>query len=224
MTDDMLTFPKAAEYLKVSIRVIEDFVEENIFIKHKKRGGYKISKQDIDDWLDNLNDRGQIEFAKKKTVCRFRDYFSPDNILFDFNVENKYEAIATMCKFAKDRKIVRDNTWLYEVVVAREDLVSTAYGNSIALLHPRHMNHSKIKEPTILFGRSNKKVDFDADDGKLVDMYFLLLLKNDKQHLFSLSYLSKFLRDAANIKLLKTTQDPQKIIDAITKNFYQGEK
>jgi mannitol/fructose-specific phosphotransferase system IIA component len=34
-------------------------------------------------------------------------------------------------------KLVRDARWLYEVVVAREELISTAIGNGVALLHPR---------------------------------------------------------------------------------------
>ncbi|MEA1972428.1 MAG: PTS sugar transporter subunit IIA, partial [Candidatus Cloacimonadota bacterium] len=158
---------------------------------------------------------------KKKTVCRFRDYFAPANIKTDFSVENKYEAIATMCKFAKDVKVVRDNSWLYEVVVAREDLVSTAYGNGVALLHPRHINHSKIKKPTILFGRADKGVDFDADDRQLVNLYFLLLLKDDKQHLFSLSYISRFLKVKENLDFLNKEKDANKIVEVLTKNFYK---
>jgi len=221
MAENMLTLKKAAEYLKVSERVISNFLDEGIFEKVRKRGGFKISQDSIDDWLNSLDEREQIQFAQKKTICRFKDYFEPEFVFFDFDVDNKYESIAQMCKYAKDLGIVRDNTWLYEVVVAREDLVSTAYGNGIALLHPRHMNHSKIKVPTILFGRSNQEVDFDATDGKLVNMYFLLLLKDDKQHLFSLSYISRFLKKEDNIEFLRTETDPQKIVSRITDEFYE---
>jgi mannitol/fructose-specific phosphotransferase system IIA component (Ntr-type) len=136
----------------------------------------------------------------------------------DFHADNKYEAIAEMSKKAKDLKIVKDHRWLYQVVVAREELVSTAIGKGVALLHPRHLHPSKVKKPAIIFGRSKNDVEFDAIDNQPVRLFFMLLLHNDAQHLFSISYISKLLMNETNLKVLRSTSSTEEIEKALTKN------
>jgi len=148
----------------------------------------------------------------KRTICRFQDYFKIENIFLDFEADNKYEAIAVMSRKARDLKLVRDHRWLYEVVVAREELVSTAVGEGVAMLHPRHMHPTKIKTPSILFGRSVQGVEFDAPDNQPVSIFFMLLLHNDMQHLFSLSFLSKFLKTGDNLQTLLNANTPEDIM------------
>jgi len=141
---------------------------------------------------------------------------NPENIFLDFKAENKYDAIRILSEKAKDLKLVRDARWLYEVVVAREELISTAIGNGVALLHPRHLHPSKIKAPSILFGRSAEGVDFDAPDNKPVNIFFMLLLHNDKQHLFSLSYISKLIMNPVILESFSTATSPEEIHRSLT--------
>ena len=198
----MLTIPETAEYLKVSEAVVQEMLQSNVL---KKSGNFKvlkIKKSDIDGWLAKLNPKEEESLALKRVICRFQDYFKPEHITLDFTADNKYEAISLMSKKARDLKIVKDYRWLYEVVVAREELVSTAVGKGVAMLHPRHMHPMKIKEPTILFGRAVEGVEFDAPDDMPVNLFFMLLLHNDKQHLFSLSFITKYLMHEENIKKL----------------------
>ncbi len=140
----------------------------------------------------------------------------PENIFLDVKAENKYDAIRILSEHAKSLKLVRDARWLYEVVVAREELISTAIGNGVALLHPRHLHPSKIKAPSILFGRADEGVDFDAPDNKPVNIFFMLLLHNDKQHLFSLSYISKLVQNPEVLDMFLKAHDKEEIHTALT--------
>ena len=140
----------------------------------------------------------------------------PENIFLEFDAENKYDAIRVLSEKAKDLKLVRDARWLYEVVVAREELISTAIGNGVALLHPRHLHPSKIKTPSIIFGRSKEPVDFDAPDNKPVNIFFMLLLHNDKQHLFSLSYISKLIMNPEILASFSTASTKEDIHASLT--------
>ena len=212
----LLTLKQAAAYLRVTDSVIKEMVHSGIFESVKKGNTVKIQKVDIDEWLDNLSDVENEHLALKKAVCRFTDYFKAKFIFLDFEAANKFEAIAEMAKKAKDLKIVRDHRWLYQVVIAREELVSTAIGDGVALLHPRHHHPSKIKKPTILFGRSKQGIDFDAIDNKPVNLFFMLLLHDDVQHLFSISYISKFLLHEENLNILCNATTHKEIADALT--------
>lgn len=216
MPKKLITLKEASKFLKLNDKIVKDMVEAEIFPAVKQGRSIKIDKNDIEEWLANLNESEEEQLALRRTVCRFQDYFSPKNIKMEFEADNKYEAIGELSKFARERKIVRDHRWLYNVVVAREELVSTAVGKEIAFLHPRHTHPTKIKEPTIIFARNLDGVDFDAIDNKPVKFFFMLLLHNDKQHLFSLSYLSKFMLNPKNIEALETAKTPQAIYNIIT--------
>ena len=70
--------------------------------------------------------------------------------------------------------------------------------------------------PSILFGRSNEGVDLDAPDNKPVNIFFMLLLHNDKQHLFSLSYISKLIMNPDNLASFLSATDAEEIHKALT--------
>lgn len=207
MEKKLITKSEAAEYLKVTESVIDEMVAQNLFETKTVAKAVKIELTSIDSWLESLNEQEIKDLALKKTVCRFREYFRPECIFLDFEAKTKYEAIRVMSEKAKELRLVKDARWLYEVVVAREELVSTAVGNGVALLHPRHLHPTKIKKPTVLFGRCPEGVDFDSIDEKPVTLFFMLLLHDDKQHLFSLSYLSKIMLNLDNVKILNSTND-----------------
>ncbi len=216
MTKKLFTVNQAANYLKVTDSVVKEMIKGNVFNSIKKGNTQYIEVAEVEEWLNNLNEREVEKLALQRSVCRFSDYFSPKNIYLDFHAENKYEAIAAMSKKAKELKLVKDHRWLYQVVVAREELVSTAIGKGVALLHPRHFHPNKVKKPSILFGRSSDEIEFDALDNQPVDIFFMLLLHNDMQHLFSISYISKFLMKEANLNILKNSQNKDEIVKALT--------
>lgn len=211
MDKKLLTISEAAEHLKVTENVIEKMIAEKLFDTKTVGKVVKVPLVSIEGWLESLNEQEIKDLAEKKTICRFREYFRPECIFLDFEAKTKYEAIRVMSEKAKELRLVKDARWLYEVVVAREELVSTAVGNGVALLHPRHLHPTKIKRPTVIFGRCPEGVDFDSIDEKPVTLFFLLLLHDDKQHLFSLSYLSKIMLDEENIKILNETNDLSEI-------------
>ncbi|MCF7793520.1 MAG: PTS sugar transporter subunit IIA [Candidatus Cloacimonetes bacterium] len=217
MAKDYLTLKQAANFLKVTDSVVKEMIKSKVFKASKKGNTYQIQKAEVDEWLANLNEREVEQLALKRSVCRFSDYFKVKNVFLDFHADNKYEAIAEMAKKAKELKIVKDHRWLYQVVVAREELVSTAIGKGIALLHPRHFHPSKIKKPSILFGRSKDEIEFDAIDNKPVKLFFLLLLHDDVQHLFSISYISKLLMNEENLKHLLEAETAEEVEHALIK-------
>lgn len=216
MAKKFISKAEAAKKLKVSDRVIQEMINSKIFETKVVGKNEKIDEDSLNEWLENLNEVDEKMLALKRVICHFEEYMRPENIFLDFHAENKYDAIRVLSENARDLKLVRDARWLYEVVVAREELISTAIGNGVALLHPRHLHPSKIKSPSILFGRTDDGVDFDAPDNKPVNIFFMLLLHNDKQHLFSLSYISKLVQDPAVLEMFRSATNTDEIHTALT--------
>lgn len=216
MAKKFLSRADAAKKLKVSERVIQEMINSQVFETKPVGKNIKIDEDSLNEWLENLTEVDEKLLALKRVICHFEEYMRPENIFLDFHADNKYDAIRILSEKAKDLKLVRDARWLYEVVVAREELISTAIGHGVALLHPRHLHPSKIKTPSILFGRSDEPVDFDAPDNKPVNIFFMLLLHNDKQHLFSLSYISKLIMNAATLDAFSSATTAEQIHGLLT--------
>lgn len=216
MAKKYLSKAEAAKKLKVSENVIQEMINTNVFESKLVGKNIKVDEDSMNEWLENLSDSEEKMLALKRVICHFEEYMRPENIFLDFQADNKYDAIRILSEKAKDLKLVRDARWLYEVVVAREELISTAIGNGVALLHPRNLHPSKIKMPSILFGRSAEGVDFDAPDNKPVNIFFMLLLHNDKQHLFSLSYISKLIMNGGILTSFSSASTASEIHTALT--------
>lgn len=216
MGKKLLSKSEAAKILKVSERIIQEMINGEVFVSKMVGKSLKIDSDSLHEWMENLSEGEEKLLALKRVICHFEEYMRPENVFLDFQADNKYEAIRILSEKAKDLKLVRDARWLYEVVVAREELISTAIGNGVALLHPRHLHPSKIKSPSILFGRAVEGVDFDAPDNKPVKIFFMLLLHNDKQHLFSLSYISKLLVNLSVLNELGTAKSVTEIHKILT--------
>lgn len=144
MAKKYLSKADAAKKLKVSERVIVEMINSEVFETKLVGKNVKIDEDSLNAWLDNLNEVDEKLLALKRVICHFEEYMRPENIFLDFTAENKYDAIRILSEKAKQLKLVRDARWLYEVVVAREELISTAIGHGVALLHPRHLHPSMI--------------------------------------------------------------------------------
>ncbi len=98
----------------------------------------------------------------------------------------------------------------------REEHGSTGIGNGIAIPHCRL---PEMQNVCAFFAHLKTPVDFDAADGKPVDLIFLLLspLNGSTEHLKDLSRISRMMRDEttrSNLRECKTPEDAYNILIA----------
>jgi PTS system nitrogen regulatory IIA component len=95
---------------------------------------------------------------------------------------------------------------IYEAVLQRERLGSTAVGRGIAIPHGRVAGLERIVS---LFARLEQPVDFEAPDEEPVDLIFLLLAPEHAgaDHLKALARISRLLRVPQTIERLRSSQD-----------------
>ena len=99
---------------------------------------------------------------------------------------------------------------VYEILMQREKLGSTAVGNGIAIPHGKLARLDRLFG---LFARLDRPIDFDALDGQPVDLIFLLLAPESAgaDHLKALARVARLLRDAEIANKLRESRD----VDAI---------
>jgi PTS system nitrogen regulatory IIA component len=101
---------------------------------------------------------------------------------------------------------------LLSAVLEREDLMSTAMGNGIALPHPRSPVIEKTEDQCAVLGFLENEVDWGALDGKTVTTAILVVSSSAKLHLASLQKITFFCRDDGFCALLKRRATQEKIL------------
>jgi nitrogen PTS system EIIA component len=98
----------------------------------------------------------------------------------------------------------------------REELGSTGTGGGIALPHARLAG---VKKPFALLARLAKAIDFDAIDGRPVDVVCLLLLPTNSQgeQLNALACAARALRDPGAVRNVRRAADAAALYDALAK-------
>ena len=88
----------------------------------------------------------------------------------------------------------QDQRAVLTILLARERLGSTGVGAGIAIPHGKLTG---LTRPSAVFARLREPIDFDAVDGRPVDLIFLLLAPDSagSDHLKALALVSRLLRD-----------------------------
>jgi nitrogen PTS system EIIA component len=113
---------------------------------------------------------------------------------------------------------------IFSALAKREDTSCSGMGNGVCIPHARF---NSLDSPYIVFARLDKAVNFNAPDGKKVDLVFLLISPesdDDTEHLKILATLSKLLRDKELCNVLRTTDDAAKMHELLIADYSKKQK
>lgn len=137
------------------------------------------------------------------------DLVTPNAIIPALKVNSKKQAVQELA--AKAAKLTGLNERvIFEALLQREKLGSTAVGNGIAIPHGKL---PKLEQLFGLFARLDRPIDFEALDGQAVDLIFLLLAPEaaGADHLKALARVARLLRDQDTARKLRDSRDAEAI-------------
>jgi PTS system nitrogen regulatory IIA component len=104
---------------------------------------------------------------------------------------------------------------IFDILMQREKLGSTAIGNGIAIPHGKL---PKLERLFGLFARLDRPIDFEALDGQPVDLVFLLLAPESAgaDHLKALARVARLLREPNVAHMLRESRDKESIYAVMT--------
>jgi PTS system nitrogen regulatory IIA component len=109
----------------------------------------------------------------------------------------------------------RHKNKLVDILLAREELGSTAIGQGVGIPHGKS---DCVGRMVAAFGLSREGVDFDSLDGEPAYIFFLLIAPQDSAgpHLKALARISRVLKDKYFREGLKQAKDEKSIIKIIS--------
>ncbi len=138
----------------------------------------------------------------------------PNNIVLDLPATSKKRAFEQAgLLFENNQGIAR--TAVFQSLIARERLGSTALGHHVAVPHGRIKG---LKEPTMAFIRLADPVRFDASDGRLANLLFFVLVPEaaTQLHLDLLAEIARLVSNPTLRQALSTETDPAAIHHLLT--------
>ena len=135
------------------------------------------------------------------------DLVAPEAIVPALKVSSKKQALQDLAARASALTGQNERA-IFEVLLQREKLGTTAVGYGVAIPHGKL---PKLTKMFGLFARLDRAIDFEALDGQPVDLVFLLLAPEGAgaDHLKALARVARLLRDQDTANKLRAARDAQ---------------
>lgn len=137
-------------------------------------------------------------------------YLDPSLVCF-FEVNSREEAILAMVNHLAEHERLIDKEAFHQAVLDREKLVSTGIGMGVAIPHAKLSSYDDF---FIAIAILNKGVSWDALDGTLVRLIFMIGGPDDKQteYLQILSRLTYAIKDEVRRKKILQLTSAEEIV------------
>ncbi len=139
---------------------------------------------------------------------------SLSGVLDDVRAGSKKQALQELSAIAAAQTEQEERSVL-DMLLARERLGSTGVGAGVAIPHAKLAGLTQI---AAVFARLREPIEFDAVDGKPVDLIFLLLAPDSagSDHLKALALVSRLLRDHRVCARLRGADNAEAIYAVLT--------
>ncbi len=147
---------------------------------------------------------------------KISDILTDNDVIVINNAASKRQLLKEMSiKIAEGTGI--DDRSMFDIILERENLGSTAFGGGTAVPHGRIPELKQLKG---LFAKLQKGIDFEADDNQPVDLVFMLLSPENSgaDHLSALAQISKIIKDEEICDQLRNADSTEEIYRILTQN------
>ena len=135
------------------------------------------------------------------------DILPVSHIILDAEISSKKRLFECVAQLLAEQSGL-PQAEVFDCLIARERLGSTALGQGVAMPHGRHAG---VLAATGAFVRLKELIEFDAPDNKPVSLVFVLLVPEAAtgEHLALLSHLARLFNEKSVREALRSCQTPE---------------
>jgi nitrogen PTS system EIIA component len=144
---------------------------------------------------------------------KISDLLSPADVMIDVRTSNKRQLLQELAAKAATSLNLRVDQ-IAPHLLKREELGSTGVGAGVAIPHARLPN---LQRPFGLLARLKQSIEFDAIDGRPVDIVLVLLLPANAENeaLGALALVARMLRSSETLGRLRRARDASELYSAM---------
>ena len=195
----MFTVRDVSEMLDVSEKTVYRWINDGKLPGYRMSGQYRFSRAEILEWAtaNKLNvSLGALQEAEnpEETLPTLPEALQLGGIFYRIGGADVASALRNVVEVVRLPDEV-DREFLFQVLLAREQVGSTAIGEGIAIPHARNPIVLHVDKPLVSLCFLEQPIDFGALDARPVQALFTLISPTVRAHLHLLSRLLFALRD-----------------------------
>lgn len=217
MSREFMTLDELVQLLGRDRRLVEKLVQRGVIPGRRIGGEWRFNDIEITHWLEQdlreLDDEGlaQLEQSQRSTEL---DSQSPIQVLLrpetcevPLDAGTKPSVLQALIELAGRTWHVWDPAAILKAVKDREEVMSTAFENGVAIPHPRNPLPDALGQSVIAFGRTSRGIPFGGPRRVLTDLFFLVLARDAATHLQILARLGRILQREGFVDQLRTAEN-----------------
>lgn len=148
---------------------------------------------------------------------RLRDILHPECVKVPLAAQNKQEAIFELVDLLAEHGLVGNREELKQTVWQREMTRTTGIGHGVAIPHGKAAGVSRL---ALAVGKTAQPLEFNAIDGRPVELIFLLASPADQTgpHIQALASISRILADPAFRAAMRAAGTAQELYQLIVEH------
>lgn len=195
-----LTVEDVTQIFNVSEKTVYRWIKSNSLPAYRVNNQYRFNESELLEWASAH--RVNVSPAQIKSSAEDTSELPPSfcTALMDGGINYRVDGRDKSSVLREVVGLMRlperiDRVMLLQMLLAREEMGSTAIGDGIAIPHARNPIVLSVTQPTVTLCFLEHPIEFNALDSGLVNILFTLISPTIKSHLHLLSQLAYFLRD-----------------------------
>jgi PTS system nitrogen regulatory IIA component len=214
-----LTVKDAARLLDVSEKTIYRWIKQESIPAYRINEQYRFNRAELLEWATSQRIKVSAEIFdeyehESSSLPSLSEALEAGGIFYRLEGNTRDDVLANIVEHLRLPEEV-DREFLLQILVAREEMESTAIADGIAIPHARSPIVQHVNRPTVTLCFLDHPVDFKSLDGKPVHTLFTLVTPTIRSHLHLLSRIAFVLRDSGFAGLVRCQARRDEILTEI---------
>lgn len=217
MSQDVFSLEDLARHLGRDRREIERLANRGRLPGRKTEAGWVFHEREVTQWLEReLREYTDPELKaleeslhsdELRQEVPVSSLLRPETVQVPLDGRTKRSVLEGLVEVAGRGWQVWEPAKVLAAVQEREEALSTAFAEGVAIPHPRNPLPQCLGTSVVAFGRTMQGVPFGGPGGGLTDTFFLVLCRDSRTHLQVLARLGRMIRQPGFVIALRETED-----------------
>ncbi|MBK9120339.1 MAG: PTS sugar transporter subunit IIA [Phycisphaerales bacterium] len=188
-----LSIEELSRHIGMDARIVRKWADKGVLPGQLVGGHWRFNRAEMLEWLQQqmhgLDEEHvrNLERAMRSHECDDELAISVrlalEAIELNLAARSRSSVLKELVRVAERTELVYDSGEITAALEQREALGSTALPKGIAFPHPRRPLPYATAEPLVCLGRIPAGLPFGAPDGRLTDLFVLIVAQDERQHL-----------------------------------------